>query len=89
MRDDALLAQEIAKIEGDALVVVLGRIVEPLAIPFIPYSKRSVFRKYVFFSPALFMGIFSMIILSIVAFIGVQILFGLQSPTRFDTVKRK
>ncbi|KAI8920810.1 hypothetical protein DFJ77DRAFT_447408 [Powellomyces hirtus] len=54
----------------------------------LPYSKRPIFQKYVFFSPGLFMCIFAMLPLVIVALLGVRILMTIQTPTRFE-VKRK
>ncbi|KAI8929189.1 BIG/ATPase V1 complex, subunit S1 [Entophlyctis helioformis] len=55
----------------------------------IPYSKRSIFQKYVFFNDAIFMGITSTVILVVILVFGVRLLSGLQAPTRFDTYKKE
>ncbi|KAJ3296192.1 hypothetical protein HK104_001880 [Borealophlyctis nickersoniae] len=54
-----------------------------------PYSKRSLFQKYVFFSDGLFMCIASTIPLVIIGIIGVRVLMSVQSPTRFEQPKKE
>ncbi|KAL5039164.1 hypothetical protein BDEG_27255 [Batrachochytrium dendrobatidis JEL423] len=51
----------------------------------IPYSQRPIFQRYVFFNPALFMGIFVSLILLAIVLCGVRILTSLSTPTRFET----
>ncbi|KAJ3009518.1 hypothetical protein HKX48_007889 [Thoreauomyces humboldtii] len=55
----------------------------------IPYSKRAIFQKYIFFSPGLFMCFFAMLPLFIVAFLGVNILMSIQTPSRFEVKKKE
>ncbi|KAI8815938.1 uncharacterized protein EV422DRAFT_510180 [Fimicolochytrium jonesii] len=54
----------------------------------IPYSKRPIFQKYVFFSPGLFMCITAMIPIVVVALLGVRILMSIQTPSRFEGGKK-
>lgn len=55
----------------------------------IPYSKRTIFQKYVFLNPGLFMGIFTSLLLVLIAYYGISNLVGLQTPTRFESNKKK
>ncbi|KAJ3157410.1 hypothetical protein HDU86_003302 [Geranomyces michiganensis] len=55
----------------------------------LPYSKRSLFQRYVFFSPGLFMCIFAMLPLVIVALLGVRMLMTIQTPSRFEVKKKE
>lgn len=87
IRLEALLPQDakFVVIVSPQVQVEKRALVNPLTIP---YSKRSLFQKYVFFSPAVFMGIFSSLIVLGIALIGVSALTSLQTPTRFDTIKK-
>ncbi|KAJ3042016.1 hypothetical protein HDV00_008308 [Rhizophlyctis rosea] len=53
-----------------------------------PYSKRSVFQKYVFFNSALFMCIGAIAPIIIIGLIGVKMLTTLQTPDRFDNPRK-
>jgi hypothetical protein len=51
----------------------------------VPYSKRPLFQKYVFFNEALFMALLPMAIILLISYFGVRLLSGIQSPTQFDS----
>jgi hypothetical protein len=50
----------------------------------VPYSKRPIFGKYIFMNNAVYMGFFTMLILLVIFILGIQILSGIQSPTKFE-----
>ncbi|KAI8894237.1 hypothetical protein BC833DRAFT_605645 [Globomyces pollinis-pini] len=54
----------------------------------IPYSKRSLFQKYTFFSTSVYLGLVSMFFVLVILYFGLQILTSLQTPTRFETPKK-
>ncbi|KAH6563246.1 hypothetical protein BASA81_017191 [Batrachochytrium salamandrivorans] len=98
-RDDTLLKKsldQIVQVFPDIVVFLASSNIpltshlmkrdQPVASdPRIPYSQRSIFQKYIFFNPALFMGIFVGLLLLIIILVGVRTLQSLQTPTRFET----
>merc|ERR1719468_148123 len=98
---DSLLARQddlIAKLPENGMVYIT-RLLQNQPLLFkrdgpqtnlsIPFSKRSIFQKYVFFNAPIFMGIFSMFFVVLIALIGVQMIASLQTPTKFMDPHRK
>ncbi|KAJ3181390.1 hypothetical protein HDU85_003706 [Gaertneriomyces sp. JEL0708] len=54
-----------------------------------PWSQRSLFEKYNYFSAGLFMAIFAMIPVVLVALMGVRILGSVQVPTKWEKAKKE
>ncbi|KAJ3250899.1 hypothetical protein HK103_003060 [Boothiomyces macroporosus] len=52
------------------------------------YSSPVTFQTYQFFSTGIFLGIFSTLLVLFFTLIGVRILTNLQTPTKFETVKK-
>jgi hypothetical protein len=50
----------------------------------IPYSKRSWFQQYTFFNKAVFMGIFTMFLVLLIAYYGIMMIYSLQTPDKFE-----
>jgi hypothetical protein len=50
-------------------------------------KKKSIFQTYVFFNTATYLAFLTVGILLIILFFGVQILAGIQSPTKFEIKK--
>jgi hypothetical protein len=50
----------------------------------IPYSKKPIFQRYIFFNNAVYLGLLTMSILAFITVAGVSILSGIQSPSRFE-----
>ncbi|KAI8593160.1 hypothetical protein BDZ88DRAFT_187526 [Geranomyces variabilis] len=100
---DATIARTLAAVNavvGDDWTAVLSGVQTPgfshtvqkratASTSLLPYSKRSLFQKYVFFSPGLFMCIFAMLPLVIVALLGVRMLMTIQTPSRFEVKKKE
>ncbi|KAI9098072.1 hypothetical protein DFS34DRAFT_96893 [Phlyctochytrium arcticum] len=61
----------------------------PRANSTLPWSKRSIFQKYVFFTPGLFMTLFAIAPVIIIALLGVTILSGVQSPNKIEAPKKE
>ncbi|RKO99600.1 hypothetical protein CXG81DRAFT_20332 [Caulochytrium protostelioides] len=55
----------------------------------IPYSKRSLFAKYVFFNQGTFHGILVVLLAIAIALSGVRILLSVQAPSRFESPQRE
>lgn len=50
----------------------------------LPFSKRTLFQKYTFFNKAVFMGIFTMFLALLISYYGVMMIYGLQTPDKFE-----
>jgi hypothetical protein len=53
-----------------------------------PYSKRSLFEQFTFFNSAVFMGIFTMVLVGLLLYYAMGMLLGLQTPTKFEVPKK-
>ncbi|KAI8907992.1 hypothetical protein EDD86DRAFT_247942 [Gorgonomyces haynaldii] len=88
-RDDARLDVFVKQLNPDQTIIYSPRLEKRAVKTDVPYSKRPIFEKYVFYNPALLMAIFGTFIVLGVLVFSVNMLSGLQTPTRFDTVKQK
>ncbi|KNC96985.1 uncharacterized protein SPPG_07802 [Spizellomyces punctatus DAOM BR117] len=87
---------DITKLEQDDWTAVFTGVSNPStlrkratqATP-LPWSKRPIFQKYVFFNQGLFMCIFAMVPLVIIGLLGVRIISSIQTPTRYETKKKE
>ncbi|KAI8846430.1 hypothetical protein BC829DRAFT_398532 [Chytridium lagenaria] len=77
---------DLRDISNDYLIVFTSGSASRYKTP-VPFAKRPFFVKYIVFNNGIFEGAVTLIIVSVISLIGINILSAIQGPTRFESKK--